>query len=209
MRIKNYKPEESRIWFVSDTHYNHKNICLGTSNWVDKSKTRDFLTLEEMNSAIVENINNNVKENDILFHLGDFSFGGLDSIFEFREKIKCKNIHLILGNHDHHILKNKNNTQSLFKSVNNYEHLVVGINNVKHTFVLMHYPIASWDGLTNGVMHLHGHVHLFNDERLGPGKMMDVGMDGNNLTPISIEEVVEILSKRSIKSLIKTDHHVE
>lgn len=101
----------SKIWFTSDTHYNHKNICRGTSTW-DLSeeihqKTRDFDTIEEMNDYIVKGINDNVKENDILYHLGDWSFGGIDSIWEFRRRIKCKNIHLVLGNHDHHIENNR------------------------------------------------------------------------------------------------------
>jgi hypothetical protein len=37
--------------------------------------------------------------------------------------------------------------------------------------------------------------------------MMDVGMDGNNLYPISINEVLSIMSKQPIKSLFINDHH--
>ena len=48
-----------------------------------------------------------MKENDILYHLGDWSFGGLNQIWEFRKRLNCKKIHLILGNHDHHIENNK------------------------------------------------------------------------------------------------------
>jgi calcineurin-like phosphoesterase family protein len=92
------------IWFTSDTHYNHKNICKGVTEWSDADiSCRDFQTIEEMNDAIVNSINKYVMENDILYHLGDWSFGGINSIWEFRKQIKCKNIHLILGNHDEHI----------------------------------------------------------------------------------------------------------
>ena len=31
-------------------------------------------------------------EDDFLIHLGDWSFGGFDSIKEFRSRINCKNI---------------------------------------------------------------------------------------------------------------------
>ena len=96
------------IWFTSDTHYNHKNICRGISTWANKeTTTRDFLTLEKMNHAMVNSINSLVMPDDILYHLGDWSFGGIESIWQFRERIICKTIHLIPGNHDEHIKKNK------------------------------------------------------------------------------------------------------
>ena len=98
------------IFFTSDTHFHHKNIVRGCSAWEDRGgeqQTRDFDTLEEHDAALVQNINSVVKENDILYHLGDWSFGGLNQIWEFRKRLNCKKIHLILGNHDHHIENNK------------------------------------------------------------------------------------------------------
>ena len=120
------KPHQ-RIWFTSDTHYKHSNICRGTSNWPADSKTRDFDTLDKMNDMIVNNINHLVGEDDILFHLGDWSFGGFENIQEFRNRLICKNIHLILGNHDHHIERDKGGVKSLFASVNpvSYTHLTL------------------------------------------------------------------------------------
>ena len=41
------------LWFTSDTHYSHKNICRGVSNW--DSGYRDFDSLDEMNDAIIKN----------------------------------------------------------------------------------------------------------------------------------------------------------
>ena len=49
------------IWFSSDFHYHHKNICSGTSKWGDESRTRPFETLEDMDNTIVEHINKKVK----------------------------------------------------------------------------------------------------------------------------------------------------
>ena len=204
-----------RLWFTSDTHYNHANICRGTTQW-DRSGVnhfRDFDTLDEMNTALVNNINSLVKENDILIHLGDWSFGGLDSISEFRNQIVCKNIHLILGNHDHHIDSNKNGVAELFSSVNQYLDLSIKwagdpgkkFNNAH--FVLMHYPIASWNGLGKGIPHLHGHVHLPPHRRIGKGRVMDVGVDGNNLFPISMEDVRRLLRDQPIDGFMSEDHH--
>jgi calcineurin-like phosphoesterase family protein len=216
------KLDKHKIFFTSDTHYGHTNICRGVSKWRDAdgnvpvNQTRDFNTLEQMNDKIVESINSVVGENDILFHLGDFSFGGFDNIEEFRNRIVCKNIHLILGNHDHHIERNKGDIQRLFSSVNQYLRLSVSlypgttIYQGEYEFVLMHYPIASWHNMNDGVIHLHGHVHLPPNKKLSQGKAMDVGVDGNNLMPYSLGEIIGIMHNQPIAKLsLPQDHHEE
>jgi calcineurin-like phosphoesterase family protein len=201
-----------KLWFTSDTHYNHGNICSATTQWTDPVTCREFKSLEYMNTVLVANINEVVGQNDILFHLGDWSFGGFESISEFRNKIVCQNIHLITGNHDHHIENNRDQVQNLFSSVNKYLELVVKTNvgtplMDEHKFVLMHFPIASWNNMARGAIHLHGHIHLNQQQRFSPGKMMDVGVDGNNLHPISMNEVVSLMKNRPTKSVLPQDHH--
>jgi calcineurin-like phosphoesterase family protein len=201
-----------QLWFTSDTHYNHANICSTTTQWKDPVTCRDFKSLDEMNDTLVNNINAEVGQDDILFHLGDWSFGGFEQIEAFRNRIVCKNIHIITGNHDHHIERNKEGCQSHFSSVNKYLHLTVKRNVgtplvSSELFVLMHFPIASWDQMANGAIHLHGHVHLPMASRIGPGKMMDVGVDGNGLRPISVSEIATRMRRQPIKSLMSFDHH--
>ncbi len=159
-----------------------------------------------MNDRIVNGINAAVGQDDILIHLGDWSFGGFESIPEFRDRIHCNNVHLVLGNHDHHIDRNRNNIKDIFASVNQYVELEV---NKEHNFVLMHYPIMSWNKMNDSVIHLHGHVHLPPHRRIGKGKMMDVGMDGNRMDPISYTEILKIMSKQPIASGFEFDHHVK
>jgi len=204
-----------RLWFTSDTHYNHANICSAITKWTDPVTCREFKTLEHMNATLVGNINEVVGQDDILIHLGDWSFGGFEKIQEFRDKIVCKNIHLITGNHDHHIEKNRENCQSLFSSVNKYVELNVkwNVGTLEHAlmndanFVLMHFPIASWNDMAKGAIHLHGHVHFPVDKRIGYGKMMDVGVDGNDLYPVSLNKVLSIMHNQPIKSMFEFDHH--
>jgi hypothetical protein len=43
--------------------------------------------------------------------------------------------------------------------------------------------------------------------RLQEGKMMDVGCEGNDLYPISMNEVLKLMRDRPIKSLFRKDHH--
>ena len=203
-----------RLWFTSDTHYNHLNICRATTNWIDAdSVTRDFSSLERMNEELVFWINQRVAQDDILIHLGDWSFGGFESIKQFRDRIICQNIHLILGNHDHHIERNKDNIQSIFSSVNQYLDLEVSWwldskKKERQRFICMHYPIASWNGMNDGTIHLHGHVHLPNHLRVADGKAMDVGVDGNNLEPIDLDSILRIMDKQPIAKLsLPKDHH--
>lgn len=201
-----------KLYFTSDTHYNHANICSATTKWVDPVTCREFKSLDDMNAALVKNINDVVKQDDILFHLGDWSFGGFEQIQKFREQIVCKNIHIITGNHDHHIEKNKDNCQSLFSSVNKYLNLNVRYNIDtplfgEVNFALMHFPIASWDNMAMGTIHLHGHVHFPADKRIGKGKMMDVGCDGNDLYPINMDRILSIMRNQPIKSMFEFDHH--
>ena len=201
-----------RLWFTSDTHYNHANICSATTKWTDPVTCREFKTLEHMNAHLVGNINESVRQDDILFHLGDWSFGGFEQIEIFRNQIVCKNVHIITGNHDHHIENNRDGVQSLFSSVNKYLNLVVKYNvgtplMGEERFALMHFPIASWDNMARGAIHLHGHVHFDPSKRIGKGKMMDVGCDGNMLYPIQMQEVLRIMNKQPIKSLFEFDHH--
>jgi calcineurin-like phosphoesterase family protein len=203
-----------QLFFTSDTHYAHSNICSATTKWEGASNmTREFNSLDRMNATLVNNINNIVGEDDILIHLGDWSFGGFEKVQEFRDRIVCKNIHLVLGNHDHHIERNKEGVQDLFSSVQQYLRLEVRRPVSKsmmdrYTFVCMHYPIASWHDMNQGVIHLHGHVHLPPHLRIAEGKAMDVGVDGNGLEPISLNEVLSIMKNREIKKLaLPKDHH--
>ncbi len=201
------------LFFTSDTHYSHSNICRATTRWTDAdSVTRDFKSLEHMNDTLVNNINEVVGQDDVLIHLGDWSFGGFEMIEEFRSRILCKNVHLVFGNHDHHIRRNKGGVQDLFSSTQDYLHLDLRIPKGKEmdklTLVCMHFPIASWDGMNDGVIHLHGHVHLPKHQRIGQGKVMDVGVDGNDLYPISIQEIRTIMRDRPVRSLsLPKDHH--
>jgi calcineurin-like phosphoesterase family protein len=206
--------DERKVWITSDTHYNHKNICRGVTEWrlpdgsIPIDQTRDFPNLFKMNDAIVNNINQYVGQDDILIHGGDWSFGGFENIEEFRNRIICREIHLVLGNHDHHIEKNRGNCQSLFTSVQDF----LRFEYMGHTIEFFHYPITSWNGLKKGRIHLHGHCHLNHMNKVSNGRRMDIGIDGNlEFRPYDLlYEVMNSLLKRPIGSeLGNLDHHTD
>src|ERR1700722_3017579 len=78
------------IFITSDQHYFHSKVREYCS--------RNFATVEEMNEALIANHNAVVQDNDIVWHLGDFSLS---------EKVvplilpRLKGTHyLVAGNHD-------------------------------------------------------------------------------------------------------------
>ena len=202
--------DKRKVWITSDTHYNHTNICRGVTKWrmpdgsVPEAQTREFMNLDKMNAAIVNNINQYVGQDDVLIHLGDWSFGGFEQIEEFRNRIICKEIHLTFGNHDHHIVNNRENCQRHFASSQWFLQAYY----LGETLELMHYPIASWNGLRKGRIHLHGHCHLPNNKKFGNGRRMDVGMDGNlEFSPYDLRKILNDMKKRPIGSELGVDDH--
>jgi calcineurin-like phosphoesterase family protein len=199
----------NQIWITSDTHAFHKNITRGTTEWsIDQRQlasgnvlgVRDFDTPEEMTQQLADNFNSVLPDNAILFHLGDWSFGGQDNIEKFRNMLNVRELHLVTGNHDHH--QERGHFDHLFTSRQKYVELEVE----KSTFCLFHFPIASWNGIRKGWYQLHGHQHWQGENRFGNGRQMDVGVDGNNLFPYKLTDVIDLLKDRRFNSE-KDDHH--
>lgn len=180
---------------MSDTHFYHKKV-------IDYAK-RPFSSIDEMNQKIINNINDKVQPNDIIFILGDFVFGE-EKVKEILSRINCKNVHLVLGNHDVDIAKSKE-LKSLFKSVNNYLEISVQDLSLEHKYqriVLCHYPILEWNRGHHGSWMLHGHCHgqLTIPEQLKNKRILDVGVDNLNFSPISYEELKKLFkNKENIK----------
>jgi calcineurin-like phosphoesterase family protein len=209
--MKRLKFEDgSKVYYTSDPHYGHVNICRGTTSWdragenIEES-TRDFKTLEEMNSAIVDGINSTVGQDDELFCLGDWAFGNQENIRIFRNRIVCRNVHLIYGNHDKHIQDERRGFQSLFKTIADYgREISVG----GEMMVLCHYAHRVWNKSHRGAIHLYGHSHsgLENEPN---GKSIDVGIDNafkvlGQYRPFSHAEIMNIMKKREVHAV---DHH--
>lgn len=196
-KLKYTEEEGKHIFFTSDSHYGHSNII-----WMCK---RPYTNVEEMNRKLIENWNNVVKPDDLVFHLGDFAFGGQPLWRSIREQLNG-NIILIKGNHDNRNLKN--GCKVLFDGV--YDQVKFYIEN--RCIYLNHYPFLCYGGSyrseKDAVFQLFGHVHSgpnstgLDNARL---KMLfpyqyDVGVDNNNYTPVSWEQIKEIIHEQTTES---------
>lgn len=203
----------NNIWFTSDTHWNHKNIVRGTTAWefdpkkdVGVQELRDFDTLEEHNETIISNFNKLIKPDDELWHLGDWSFGGHENILNFRDRLHCRNIHLIFGNHDQHIEPINSPYRPLFSSCQYYKELSFKVDQKWKQFqkvkiVLFHYGMRVWNKSHHRAIHLYGHSH---GSLPSFGRSMDVGVDTNNLYPYHLDEVLDRMLSIQVEIV---DHH--
>lgn len=171
----------TKTWFTSDLHFFHRNILKYCA------ESRPYQTVNEMNTAIVENWNSKISESDSVWILGDVSFGPVDPTVEILNQLKGKK-YLIIGNHDKKLLKIQS-FRDCFVAIDNYVEF-----RYNHTLVcMMHFPIESWNEKNSGSFMLHGHSH--GNPIHTKGKILDVGVDTNKLMPYNLTDVCEILTQ--------------
>ena len=77
------------IYFIADTHFSEENIM--------RYENRPFQDVEDMNHVLIANWNEIVKEDDIVYVLGDFGADGQETVFLSQlNGVK----YLVKGNHD-------------------------------------------------------------------------------------------------------------
>ena len=186
------------LWFTSDSHFFHKNI-------IELGK-RPFQSVDEMNETIVSNWNKLVRPEDIVYHMGDVSFGNRALTKELLDKLHGT-IRLIQGNHDMKNAVLKKGCVERFEWVKDIYFLKVpdpdGPDGKTQGIMLCHYPIMSWNQMHYGTWHLHGHCHGTLPMDMTK-KRMDVGVDPNFFKPLSYERIKEIMARRKFEPV---DHH--
>lgn len=163
----------SELYFLGDTHFNHKNIIKF------EAELRPFETIEEHNETIVERWNKIVKKDDTVWHLGDLLFGKATINHEILDRLAGRK-KLVMGNHDDF------SNQYLYKEIFPRFERICGVGQV-HGFVLTHIPIADFSlGRWKGNIHGHTHSHSINDKRY-----INVSCEQVGLTPISYDDVLK------------------
>lgn len=179
-QLKFLHSPESRVFFTSDMHYGQACESWDIPLW----KNRGYNSLQEHDAAMIQGWNGRITDNDIVFHLGDFTFGrNAEANMQFLlENLHYKELYLLFGNHYAGIKQffNKYLNYSIDKYyrlgfigkvtnvgvetekqhnaylVPNYYEIFVN----KTPAVLSHYPILSWNGAGKGEnIHLFGHSH--------------------------------------------------
>jgi calcineurin-like phosphoesterase family protein len=178
------------VFLTSDSHFFHENII--------HFSHRPFNNVDEMNSVMIDNWNSKVPPDGLVFHLGDFAWGGYPKWREIREQLNGEII-LIEGNHDR---KNLTSTgKLLFSDV--VQQMRICIEN--RPVWLNHFPFLCYSGTYRDFKGLefqaYGHVHSGHyagnsgkdSNRLSVcfPTQYDVGVDNNEFAPISWHELNE------------------
>lgn len=165
----------SKKFYTADLHFGHERII--------ELAYRPFKTLDKMHEALINNWNNKVGKNDLVYIVGDFCFGNTASYKEFADQLNGQK-HLILGNHDRPHPEG-------FESIKQYHTVKDG----NYHLVLFHWAIECWQGRwakdnpTKTVIHLHGHSHGLLLQNIVPNRY-DVGVDVWNYEPVTLNEIL-------------------
>ena len=183
------------IFFSSDTHFHHVNImdyCPWRRTWAKD--------VDHMNSVLIAAWNSVVQPTDVVYHLGDFSFGTDDQIRDIKIALNGE-IKLAIGNHD------KTRTRMRTLGFTDVEHFYqIAYNGI--TFGMTHDPVrfrpeqlASSNLLLHG--HRHGMEHHVGEEGYdkfssdSKAKLFDVGVDAVRRTrPCTIDEIRDLFFER-------------
>lgn len=169
------------IYFISDTHFNHENII--------KYCNRPFKNIKEMKQTIIENWNEVIKEDDVVYHLGDLALGRKENIYEITSKLKGIK-YIIRGNHDKWSAKIYEELG--FRVLKNPP---IQIDN--HKLLLSHIPIPDKQ-IPEEYINLHGHIHnknlyecieKYESNLYSLDKHINISCDITEFRPISIEKI--------------------
>ena len=135
---------------IADLHFVHKNI-LSYDN-------RPFKDIETHDNFIINKWNDTVGYDDEVWVLGDVSWHSSTKTIEYLKLLNGIK-HLIIGNHDKKLLRNRD-FQTQFQSIQDYKELQITKPDGQGSelLVLSHYPIPCFNRHYYGAYHFYGHV---------------------------------------------------
>jgi calcineurin-like phosphoesterase family protein len=165
------------IFFISDTHFDHANILKFEDNEGKKFRGDIFKDVSEMNEVMIDNWNEIVKPQDIIYHLGDVTF----RVKDLGRIMSRLNGHkrLLVGNHD----DPKN-----FELTRWFEKVGMWRLFKDEGFICTHVPIRA-DQFRYKVTHnVHGHIH---QNTIDDEQYVNVCVEKTNYMPLSMDEVIQ------------------
>ncbi len=181
----------TNYFVTSDTHFGHRGIITHSQ--------RPFANIDEMDEFLVKQWNDRVGPNDVIWHLGDFSFRKQGETLGLLYRLDGRK-HLIKGNHD----RLSQEVKKCFHSVLEYSEQKINPDGEK--IVLCHYPFDTWNKSHYGRWHLHGHSHGSLTTRRA--YRLDVGVDARpqrDYAPWAWDELIDHMSREKLTKPV--DHH--
>jgi calcineurin-like phosphoesterase family protein/2'-5' RNA ligase len=167
--------DKGDIHLFSDAHFDHANII--------RYCHRPFHSVQQMNHKLLDNWNNTVKENEIVYYLGDMTFGRHRRPIDFWLGKLNGRVQYIRGNHDSDAITRATVIPSRY-----------GIKYGNYEFLLSHDPHRplGYDGWI-----VHGDKHNNSMDRYPfinqKTKTVNVCAEMVNYTPLSLSKLVSLL----------------
>lgn len=164
----------SKVYFTSDLHFNHKNLCNGLRH----------MSPEESNNLIISNWNKLITKKDTVYILGDVTMEDHNSI-DLLLQLKGQKV-IVGGNHD---------VKKCCIEYPKFGIPVIGALQYKG-FLCTHIPIHPTQ-LTGFIGNIHGHIHLSGiingiGEYMPPkleGPYYNVNTEFHNYTPVLFDDI--------------------
>lgn len=181
------------VWFISDTHFGHKNIIKFLDN--QGKIIRPFSSIEEHDETIIQNWNKVVKPTDKVYHLGDVAM--TQQAVALIDRCNGRKT-LVAGNHDIYMSKWYMKFFDNIRSCKVYP---------DHGIIMSHFPAHSGQLEHRFKFNVHGHLHanhvtkrtidfdeaFYNYETVKDERYLNICVEHTNYTPLSLEEIIEKL----------------
>lgn len=165
------KESKMKIFFISDTHFGDERII--------RYENRPFEGAAQMGQTIIERWNSRVSDEDIVFHLGDFSSLSREENREILSRLNGKKI-LVMGNHDSHFSPLQWQEQGFYLAV---DYPII----YREFFMLSHQPMYVCANMPYG--NIFGHVHANPSYRDYSSQSFCVCCERVDYTPIEFGEL--------------------
>lgn len=188
---------EMTTWLTSDQHYAHHNII--------KYSNRPFANIDEMTEELVRRFNERVTNDDLVWHLGDFSLREC-VVRPILARLNGRHS-LVAGNHDACHRRHRGWQTGASRYIGyGFEQVHQGftLEIAGQHVLLTHMPYLrtgdhegrerdkydQYRPEDKGGWLLHGHIH---QKWRQNGRMLNVGVDAWKYRPVSLEEVAQLI----------------
>lgn len=176
------------IFYIADIHFNDSKVF--------QKCFRPFTNFDDFANEIVIRWNNKVKNDDIVYVLGDIAEDDSVNCISIFKKMNGHK-HLIIGNHDSKIIKEAE-INCVFESIS----FIKLIDDKGRKVCLCHYPLMDWMEFNRDGYLVYGHIHNKTDknnkaykqikEYYADKKAYNAGVDVTNFEPVTLDEMIKL-----------------
>lgn len=162
-----------KTFVIADTHFGHENII--------QYCNRPFESAAEMDKALIDNWNNTISNDDIIWVLGDFALSSKEYAKSIIKSLRGRK-RLVLGNHDRY--SQEWYREAGFEFVSPYPVII------QELFILSHAPLQ-YHIDRYPCYNIYGHVHDDKKYQTFTHNTACVSVERIGYKPIELNEIMQ------------------